>query len=198
MAVPHPHRHRRPRRRRLLYSQEHRRQKPRRPLCQARDEGVRRARTWNAQLAGGSASTTTRNQPEPGAGPRAWRVRGYHGDVAPPSRSSRLRPRRSAHTRRRVSRAPEVRRRPTELGATCLRAGEVENCLLMPKRRMVSSSRFFLGGGHAKQEGAKKAGAIFLKLPRSEPRRPRGALAAEPRVHAARPLSRRRCRRNTC
>jgi hypothetical protein len=54
------------------------------------------------------------------------------------------------------------------LGATWLRAGEVENCLLMPNADRCLFP-VLPGGVHVKQEGAKNAAAIFTEYLASNP-----------------------------
>jgi len=141
-------------------------------VCQARDEGVRRARTWNEQLAGalGIDDDPTTSDNRALYATRLASIATYQGDVGVAITQLKraldaLRPYATAEY-------PDLRNKyfatSEMLGATWLRAGEVENCLLMPNADRCLFP-VLPGGVHAKQEGAKNAAAIFKEYLTSHP-----------------------------
>ena len=133
-------------------------------VCRGRDEGVRRARTWNEQLLTGLGidddPTTSENRALYQT--RLAAIATYQGDVA--KAISSLTDARAAMKQYATAEYPDLRKKyfatDEMLGATYLRAGEVENCLLMPNADRCLFP-ILPGGTHTKQDGAKAAAALF-------------------------------------
>jgi hypothetical protein len=141
-------------------------------VCQARDEGVRRAKTWNEQLQLGLGidddPSTTENRALYAT--RLASIATYQGDVG--TAIKQLTAAIDAMRQYATDDYPEMKKRyfatDEMLGATWLRAGEVENCLLMPNADRCLFP-ILPGGVHVKQEGAKRAAAIFTEYLKNSP-----------------------------
>ena len=141
-------------------------------VCQARDEGIRRARTWNEQLATalGIDDDPTTSENRALYATRLASIATYQGEVG--KAITQLKIATGAMRPYATDEYPEMKKKyfatSEMLGATWLRAGEVENCLLMPNADRCLFP-VLPGGVHVKQEGAQNAAAIFKDYLASNP-----------------------------
>ena len=168
-----------------------------RAVCQARDEGVRRARVLNEQLinAIGLDDDPTTSENRALTRTHLASIATYLGDVA--HSIDELKKARQALAPFATAEYPDLTKKylgiDEMLGAMYLRSGEVENCMLMPNADRCIFP-IMPGGIHSKKEGALAAGEVFREYLEGLPGRPRSAVAAESVVHAGRHVSAGRAR----
>ncbi len=141
-------------------------------VCRARDEGVRRARTWNEQLTStlGIDDDPTTSENRALYAQRLAGIATYQGDL--PKSIAQLKAGREALKAYATDDYPDLKKKYlalTEmLGAMYLRSGEVENCLLMPNPDRCLFP-IMTGAIHSKQEGALAAREMFQEYLKSSP-----------------------------